>query len=201
MATGLLASRGSTDTSMSQSDNSCFNTNVVLYNDFNQIQIIQFIILYVCPPEHSFQLVIIQNSVLYKMCTRYSNNYASYWWGGQMKFDLLPPKQSVCILYFWCEAQRICATECKVGSGCSAQSCNQRVVQLQANHRHRWPRIVWEERQRWVKTGHNKRNQEHIIIRHNYVAVGSGRRGGQGDGWARSLLPKSEGMKQEIIFI
>lgn len=117
----------------------------------------------------------------------------------QMKFDLLSPKQSACILYFWCEAQRICAAECKVGSdrcsGCSAQSCNQRVVQLQANHRHRWPRIGWEERQGRVKTGHNKRNQEHIIIRHNYVAVGSGRRGGQGDGCARQDLCFQNGKK------
>lgn len=35
-----------------------------------------------------------------------------------------------------------------------------------------------------MKTGHDKRNQGDIIIRHNYVAVGLGRRGGQGDGWA-----------------
>lgn len=35
-----------------------------------------------------------------------------------------------------------------------------------------------------MKTGHNKRNQGDIIIRHNYVAVGLGMNRGQGDGWA-----------------
>ncbi len=64
----------------------------------------------------------------------------------------------------------------------SEQSCNQRVLQLQAYYHHRWPRIDREERQRRVKTGHDKRNQGDIIIRHNYVAVEPGRRGGQGDG-------------------
>lgn len=54
------------------------------------------------------------------------------------------------------------------------ESCNQRVLQLQAYYHHRWPRIDGEEQQRWVKTGHDKRNQGDIIIRHNYVAVGAG---------------------------
>lgn len=67
----------------------------------------------------------------------------------------------------------------------SEESCNQRVLQLQAYYHHRWPRIDREEQQRRVKTGHDKRNQGDIIIRHNYVAVGPGRRGGQGDGWAK----------------
>lgn len=66
----------------------------------------------------------------------------------------------------------------------SEQSCNQRILQLQAYYHHRWPRIDREEWQRWVKTGHDKRNQGHVIIRHNYVAVGLGRHGGQGDRWA-----------------
>lgn len=34
-----------------------------------------------------------------------------------------------------------------------------------------------------MKTGHDKRNQGDVIIRHNYVAVvGLSRHGGQGDG-------------------
>lgn len=33
-----------------------------------------------------------------------------------------------------------------------------------------------------MKTEHNKRNQADIIIRHNYMAVGLSRRGGQDDG-------------------
>lgn len=65
----------------------------------------------------------------------------------------------------------------------SEQSCNQRVLQLQAYYHHRWPRIDREEWQRRVKTGHDKRNQGDSIIRHNYVAVGPGRRRGQRDGW------------------
>lgn len=35
-----------------------------------------------------------------------------------------------------------------------------------------------------MKTGRNKRNQGDIIIIHNYAAVGLGKHGGQGDGWA-----------------
>lgn len=36
------------------------------------------------------------------------------------------------------------------------------------------------------------------IIRHSYVAVGSGRRGEQGDGWARQTLRFQNGYDKEI---
>lgn len=79
----------------------------------------------------------------------------------------------------------------------SEQSCNQRVLQLQAYYHHRWPRIDWEERQRRMKTGHDKRNQGDIIIRHNYVAIGLSRNEGQGDGWARGVPVKKKVSKRE----
>lgn len=41
-----------------------------------------------------------------------------------------------------------------------------------------------------AKTGHDKRNQGDIIIRHNYVADGLGRLGGQGDEWVGSSCSK-----------
>ncbi|KAF3701882.1 hypothetical protein EXN66_Car017570 [Channa argus] len=63
----------------------------------------------------------------------------------------------------------------------SEQSCNQTVLQLQACYHHWWPRIDQEEAAVMAKTGHDKRNQGDIIIRNNYVGVGLGRLGGQGD--------------------
>lgn len=54
-------------------------------------------------------------------------------------------------------------------------------LQLQGRCHHWWPRIEQEELQGWMKTGHDKRNQRDIIIRHNYVAVGTGKNIGQGD--------------------
>lgn len=53
------------------------------------------------------------------------------------------------------------------------------VIKAFSNYRpyyhHRRPRIDWEERQRRVKTGHDKRNPGgDVIIRHNYVAAALG---------------------------
>ena len=101
-----------------------------------------------------------------------------------------PPEEAVCIfISLKCSSALYCTEYCWVRwmqrTRSSEQSCNHRVLQLQAYYHHRQPRIDREERQRRAKTGHDKRNQGDVIIRHNYVAVGAGRRGGQGDGWAR----------------
>lgn len=139
--------------------------------------------LYFILAEDSIQILIIQNTV---RCAHAIQSSCGKLVGGQMK-SLLS------CLYIFGVKLGTSVLKSAVLDQIDAHGAQHRaVIKELRNYRPTTatggPRIDWEERQRWVKTGHNKRNQEHIIIRHNYVAVGSCRHGGQGDGWAR--LPK-----------